>query len=75
MDISLEKIDIIRDRTGVSYKEAKECLRSGIGNVVDALISIEDTGSKKWAETVTESISVKGTEAMDKLKAILNAAM
>jgi len=43
------------------------------GDVVDALISIEDTGSRKWAETVTESISVKGTEAMDKLKAILNA--
>ena len=73
MDISLEKIDIIRDRTGVSYKEAKEALEVASGDVVDALISIEDTGSRKWAETVTESISVKGTEAMDKLKAILNA--
>jgi hypothetical protein len=73
MDISLEKIDIIRDRTGVSYKEAKDALEAASGDVVDALISIEDAGSKKWAETVTESISVKGTEAMDKLKAILNA--
>ena len=73
MDISLEKIDIIRDRTGVSYKEAKEALEAASGDVVDALISIEDTGGKKWAETVTESISVKGTEAMDKLKSILNA--
>lgn len=73
MDISLEKIDIIRDRTGVSYKEAKEALEAASGDVVDALISIEDTGSRKWSETVTESISVKGTEAMDKLKAILNA--
>lgn len=73
MDISLEKIDIIRDRTGVSYKEAKEALEAASGDVVDALISIEDTGSRKWAETVTESISVKGSEAMDKLKAILNA--
>lgn len=73
MDITLEKIDIIRDRTGVSYREAKEALEAASGNVVDALISIEDSGSKKWAETVTESISVKGTEAMDKLKAILNA--
>lgn len=73
MDISLEKIDIIRDRTGVSYKEAKEALEAASGDVVDALISIEGTGSRKWAETVTESISVKGSEAMDKLKAILNA--
>ncbi|OGO77237.1 MAG: hypothetical protein A2Y23_04535 [Clostridiales bacterium GWB2_37_7] len=72
MDISLEKIDIIRDRTGVSYKEAKEALEAASGNVVDALINIEDEGSKKWRETVTESISVKGTEAMDKLKGILN---
>lgn len=73
MDISLEKIDIIRDRTGVSYKEAKEALEAASGNVVDALINIEDAGNKKWAETVTESISVKGTEAMDKVKAIINA--
>lgn len=73
MDISLEKIDIIRDRTGVSYKEAKEALEAASGNVVDALISIEDSGNRKWTETVTESISVKGTEAMDKVKAILNA--
>jgi hypothetical protein len=73
MDISLEKIDIIRDRTGVSYKEAKEALEAACGDVVNALISIEEVGNKKWAETVTESISVKGTEAMDKLKAILNA--
>ena len=74
MDISLEKIDIIRDRTGVSYKEAKEALEAASGDVVNALISIEDAcGGKKWAETVTESISGKSTEAMDKLKAILNA--
>lgn len=73
MDISLEKIDIIRDRTGVSYKEAKEALEAASGNVVDALINIEDAGNKKWTETMTESISVKGSEAMDKLKSILNA--
>jgi hypothetical protein len=72
MDITLEKIDIIRDRTGISYKEAKEALEAASGNVVDALISIEDAGDKKWTETMTESISVKGTEAMDKLKSILN---
>jgi hypothetical protein len=73
MDISLEKIDIIRDRTGVSYKEAKEALEAASGNVVDALINIEDSGNKNWAGNVTGSISVKGTEAMDKVKAIINA--
>lgn len=72
MDISLEKIDIVRDRTGVSYKEAKEALEAAGGNVVDALISIEEAGNKKWTDTVTESISVRGTEVVDKLKTILN---
>jgi NACalpha-BTF3-like transcription factor len=73
MDISLEKIDIIRDRTGVSYKEAKEALEAAEGNVVDALINIEEANNKKWTETISETISVKGSEAMDKLKAIVNA--
>jgi len=69
MDISLEKVDIIRDRTGVSYKEAKEALEAANGNVVDALISIEEAGEKRW----TETISVKGNEAVDKLKGIVKS--
>lgn len=40
-EISLEKIDIIRDRTGVSYTDAKEALEECDGNVVDALIFLE----------------------------------
>lgn len=40
-EISLEKIDIIRERTGVTYTEAKEALEVCDGNVVDALIYIE----------------------------------
>lgn len=40
-DITLEKIDIIRERTGVSYTDAKEALEACSGNVVDALIYIE----------------------------------
>lgn len=41
-EISLEKIDIIRERTEVSYTEAKEALEECDGNVVDALIYIEN---------------------------------
>ncbi len=69
MDISLEKVDIIRDRTGVSYKEAKEALEEAGGNVVDALINIEAAGEKKW----TETMSVKGSEAVDKLKGMVKS--
>jgi len=69
MDISLEKVDIIRDRTGVSYKEAKEALEAAGGNVVDALINIEAAGDKKW----TETMSVKGSEVADKLKGMVKS--
>lgn len=69
MDISLEKVDIIRDRTGVSYKEAKEALEAAGGNVVDALINIEAEGEKRW----TETMSVKGNEAVDKLKGMVKS--
>lgn len=68
VDITLDKIDIIRDRTGVSYKEARDALEQANGNVVDALINIEESKNKNW----TETISVKGTELVDKLKTIVN---
>lgn len=41
-EITLEKIDIIRERTGVSYADAKEALEACDANVVDALIYIEE---------------------------------
>ena len=43
MEITLEKIELVRDRTGVTYKEAKEALEAAGGNVVDAIIAIEET--------------------------------
>lgn len=47
-EITLEKIDIIRERTGVDYTEAKKALEVSEGNVVDALIYIEQ--NKKSAK-------------------------
>ena len=41
MDISLENVDLIVERTGVSYAEAKEALEKANGDVVDAIILIE----------------------------------
>lgn len=41
MEITLEKIELVKDRTGVTYKEAKEALEKTDGNVVDAIIEIE----------------------------------
>lgn len=66
MDEELEKIDAIIDRTGVSYKEAREALQKNNGSVVDALIFLEEN-KKNW----TESITVAGSEILDKVKEIL----
>jgi len=43
MEITLEKIELVKDRTGVSYKEAKEALEAANGSVVDAIIDIEES--------------------------------
>lgn len=40
-EITLEKIDIVRERTGAGYSESKEALEACGGNVVDAIIFME----------------------------------
>ncbi|WP_147564875.1 DUF4342 domain-containing protein [Clostridium tyrobutyricum] len=52
-DITLEKIDIIRERTNVSYAEAKKALEIADGNVVDALIYIEEDQKKEEENSYT----------------------
>ncbi|MBI9012778.1 MAG: DUF4342 domain-containing protein [Clostridiales bacterium] len=41
MEITLEKIDSLRERANVSYAEAKEALEKSGGNMIDAIISLE----------------------------------
>jgi len=47
MEITLEKIELVTDRTGSSYKDAKEALEQSEGNVVDAIIYIEEKFDEK----------------------------
>jgi len=42
-EITLEKIELVKDRTGITYKEAKEALEFAGGSVVDAIIHVEET--------------------------------
>lgn len=64
MEITLEKIELVKDRTGVTYAEAKEALEEADGSVVDAIIAIEETinagqkgrGFGKKGEALFESI-------------------
>ncbi|MBS4536909.1 DUF4342 domain-containing protein [Clostridium sp. D2Q-11] len=68
MDISLEKIDTIRERTGASYKEAKEILEKHNGDIVEALIDIEnnDKGSNFNINQTSEEVISKLKEIVKK---------
>ena len=58
MDITLEKVDKVRERTGVSYSKAKEALEVSNGDVLEAIIFLEkqskDEGQYKKTETIEE---------------------
>lgn len=57
MDITLEKVDELRKRTGVSYGDAKSALEKTNGNVLDALIYIEEL--KKQENIDSEEVNSK----------------
>ena len=58
-DITLEKIDIIKERTGVSYTEAKDALEECEGDVVNALIYIEAKQKKAPMFNMEEMYTTK----------------
>ena len=45
--ITLEQIDLIMQRTHVSYAEAKEALEAADGDILEAILIIEKKGSTK----------------------------
>ncbi|MCF0149037.1 MAG: DUF4342 domain-containing protein [Clostridium sp.] len=61
MEITLEKVDQVRERTGVSYAEAKHALEVANGDILEAIIYIEnikeedaEVNSKFKAESMDE---------------------
>lgn len=68
-EITLEKIDLVRDRTGLSYKDARDLLERSQGNVIEALIESESKKQTRW----TEEFSVRSSEVIEKVKEILRA--
>ncbi len=61
MEITLEKVDQVRERTGVTYAEAKNALEVANGDVLEAIIYIENIkeadakeNSKLDAESIDE---------------------
>lgn len=68
MEVTLEKIELVRDRTGVSYKEAKDALEAAEGSVVDAIIAIEETIDGTPGASVTRDVAAKKDELVEKMK-------
>ena len=64
MEITLEKIEMVKDRTGVSYKEAKDALEKADGSVVDAIIDIEENIG-------TKAGCCQGGSIADKIKCLI----
>lgn len=48
----LEKVEKIREKTGVSYEEAKDALEQNEWNVLDAIVYLENSGKIKNPQTV-----------------------
>ncbi|MBR6473033.1 MAG: DUF4342 domain-containing protein [Firmicutes bacterium] len=68
MEITLEKIELVKDRTGVSYREAKDALEACDGSVVDAIISIEENIDDNKGSKVGEYVQT----SMSKIKELVN---
>ncbi len=68
MEITLEKIELVKDRTGVTYAEAKQALEENDGSVVDAIIDIEETVNAGRKE---RSFGDRGQALFGKLKELV----
>lgn len=71
----LEKLDMIRERTGATYSEADEALTAANDDVVKAILEIErkehqnvDSNSNS---ALKEEFWVKGNELVDKAKELI----
>ncbi len=64
----LERIDAVRERTGVSYRRAREALQRTDRDVIEALIYLED-GSRE--HTWAEQIQVRGNDLIDSVRSLI----
>ena len=69
MEINLEKIELVKDRTGATYAEAKEALEKAEGSVVDAIIDIEEKQNKEF--DAVNGGSIKDSPVFARMKEII----
>ena len=70
MEITLEKIELVKDRTGSTYAEAKAALEAAEGSVVDAIIAIE--GKMNEEHDKVDGGSLKDSPIFAKMKEIVD---
>lgn len=68
--LTLEKIDQVVERTGVTYEEARNALNECQGDVIDAIIYLEKNQTG-FAEKLSSNINEKKGAVMDNLKDLL----
>lgn len=66
MQIDLEKVDIIRERAGLSYRDAVEYLERADGDVVKALVFVEEDRRAERAE-----FAGRGQEILERIKDVI----
>ena len=69
MEITIEKTDLVKERTGCTYAEAKEALEAAEGSVVDAIIAIEEKHNKDNDRITGESL--KDSPLFQKMKELV----
>ena len=70
MDINLEKIELVKERTGATYAEAKAALEKAEGSVVDAIIDIEEKMNQE--NDAVGGSSLKDSPIFAKMKEIVD---
>ena len=70
MEITLEKIEIVKDRTGSTYAEAKAAIEAADGSVVDAIIALE--GKMNEEHDKVDGASLKDSPIFAKMKEIVD---
>ena len=70
MEITLENIELVKDRTGCTYAEAKAALEAAEGSVVDAIIAVEEKNNAEHGKV--DGDSLKDSPVFAKIKEIVD---
>lgn len=68
MNFTINDVDEVIERTGCSYKEAKEALIKTNGDVVDAIILVQDESNEDRFRDFTNDAERSAQAVVDKIK-------